>query len=282
MKYKIFEKKIGTNYLNELHSFELNHEITGFCYIDNFGFVYSADVFLGKISDSNNFPIFGDENIKRRSGSNPAFNAISNIEYSKENKLLFISEHGGREYSCVDIEANYTTHIGTGFEISYIIRDLKNFPLDSKSYIKHEKKDKFYILIDSRKIYYFNGDGFKHIAGNGSCLSSIGDNALSCGLGDPSGLDLFEGKLYFLDKSTGYIKELNKNKISNLLKVENINPLNIKVNKNNLYIYSKNEIWSYSYKLKTLGKIPIYRSDREIKNIYFNEDVIYILEKENE
>lgn len=288
MDYHILRKKIGTNSIEKIVSFSLDHPILDIIWKDEIGLIYTSGRCLGKLTPNmtEEYPWKGKtEEGTLKNGIYPSFGFLSGLSLNEQETCLFICENGGANVRRLDLQEGYVYGMLEKENSKKTKIFLKNTPEVYPAYVAGLKGQEFYIAYPSlKKCFIFKDSQLHHIAGDGRCRFSNGQDATSTSIGEISDICMHDGDLFMLDALSGVIKRKHGDNLDMAFghPLEDIlyKPFKMVSNKGILYVVDEKGVKAINFQNKRFNNSYLYQSDC-IENIALdNSDNIYILERE--
>lgn len=290
MKYKIIKKTIGVNNIITLKEFSIENKISDICYVDEIGVIYISDNYLGVIkSNGQHIEEWKGKKDEKgiKDGSCPTFSKLNSAIYMPDKKNIVLSDDYGKNIREINLDSNYTRTLLAKNTYKEWLCLNKNIS-ESKLIFAYDKLNKFFFIsTELKKCFYFNNNDITHVAGNGKCVMSFGNNLQCISIGVPNGITYNNKTLIISDQLSGSLIGLCNNK-SFLLHNNCYNnvlncPSKLCSCKNIMYILCNNGIWTYSFLSNKISQNPIYKSNN-IKNMTIdqNNKSLYFLEQMEE
>jgi len=290
MIYKLLRKTFGTKQISDIATVNTEYPVKDICYVDGCGVIFSDGTCLGKIDDDGNVVLpwkskrRGEDGQDEESNS-PIYGQISSLNYLPKLNLLYVGENGGCQVRMMDLIENETYKVFLKQSAVFVDKLFKNVPKDDPIYIAPMGRDRFYFVSNAlSKCFYYNNSDFKHIAGDGKYRFSNGTNPICSSIGCPSGIAVYNNKVYISDELNNIVREISNGKISIYLGklTERVieKPSKILVTKDAMYVLCRNGVF-VKVKGASIGATAIYASDKIISISIDNNGGLYILEEHN-
>jgi hypothetical protein len=219
ISYRLVKNSLGTNQRDILANIDLPEDISDFCFIPDFGylFVLKNNHCISFLDLEGNFTKewlggFGENGYKDGSNKYARLNYPSSICYSEESKKAYLIEEGGASLRSIDLSLVYIRYLLGRDVISKLRQYISKFSLDGiyTSCCTSKFNTVYWTSDKLNRCFKFKQGEVQVILGDGRCGYSVSSDICSSRLYNPSGIFVSGKFVYVADKGNHCIRELTE------------------------------------------------------------------------